>query len=175
MVYVELLDYLHFINKSMQFRINFRGLSSYIFKLYLPFRVSLIAKITSPATLSQCSIPQLTVLLHNLITLKEAESTFMKIIDDLILKMELKPFCTCFHLILLNNHLSSLEKNELNREERDKIASLKGMMRKVVKEQLPVIINYIDMMTIIQLYNFIDVKEIQMRSDLLKRAMELLP
>jgi hypothetical protein len=68
--YSELLDHLHFVYKSFQFRIYYNRIFFVHIHLYLKYRASLIQAITRQETLSQLSIPQLVSLLHNLIVLK---------------------------------------------------------------------------------------------------------
>lgn len=97
--------------KSGQFRIPYLDLYPALKQPYINFRMKLIETITEQSNLSQYRIPQLVTLLHSLIVLKEGVQAITAILDQLQQQLKNDPFCTCFHVILLNNHLQTLSRS----------------------------------------------------------------
>ena len=137
----------------MQFRINYKMLSPAIKHNYQPFRDRLIGTVTLPSTLVDYSIPQLVSLLHVVVSLKQGPSSVSNIILELGAKLTKQPFCTSFHLILLNHHLKFILAKRMAKEH--EVTQVLGLVVEVLSDQLEEVLPYIDIFTVIQIYNIL--------------------
>lgn len=75
--------------------------------------------------------------------------------DIIEIKLNDKPYCTCFHMLLLNNHLDYVKGRGYSEEQ---IVRLQEICAKIVAEQLPIVMNYVNIFVLIEVYNLLDGK-----------------
>jgi hypothetical protein len=80
-------------------------------ELRLSYKLKIIKAVSSQDTLKEMKFSQLVSLLFNLINIEPIYSS--DILKHITVMLKHKPFCTCFHIILLNKSLQLIEGQQL--------------------------------------------------------------